>query len=655
MASTRPSRWIGRSSRYRDPPTADADDFVLGELPSGTVTIPAGSNGADIDGIAIAGDTDFEGRQPEDFRVSLTDPTSGETLAVATGRIENDDTLPLPSDESLEYFARVTAFQKGAVYEEFADGSPVPEAHEISDGYQIEQEFLGRTFNNSFYAVLLEADNRAPVLAIRGTSSDLLDRPVETAWDWLANADPRGVGFGEVDAVWADLEAVFENNENVSIVGHSQGGAQAQIIAARAEANGFDVGKVHTFNSAGVTVGPSAVPKNTLSTAESVRHYVSAGDVVSQAGETFLEGEVEYYDFDALNPIRPLQYVGSTHVGHWSQGVLYEELNDPAIYDPKYVVLKKPAGYDTPAGTLPFDYFQSAEYSHQDAGLFFDEEFFAFRFALALLPSFHANDDFNNPQLFDFFDEEIFNILKNRDGVENLRKDVSPIVDEFLLLLAQEAAIELPFAIGRQIQTIVEVSARWGAEKAIIAADFTADQIFALRDLRNEAWRATIDWSADQFEQLFGGENAPLVLTAPDGGSVTHSGSTPAVLQGQIDAPNDLIGAGGADALVGGQSTDQADGRGGDDTYTLFGGPDTIIKRPGQSDDVWTDFAPAEGDRIDIAAYGFRFRDVEFEVEDVGLRVLLGDDSILLKGFEGETLAPEDFIGLVPQCRAGGG
>ncbi|PTX55456.1 Calx-beta domain-containing protein [Litoreibacter ponti] len=72
--------------------TVNADDFVGGVLPSGTLTFAAGESTADIT-VQIAGDTDVEAN--ESIRLVISNPTDATLInTVAFGGVLNDDTPP---------------------------------------------------------------------------------------------------------------------------------------------------------------------------------------------------------------------------------------------------------------------------------------------------------------------------------------------------------------------------------------------------------------------------------------------------------------------------------------------------------------------------------------------------------------------------------
>ncbi|KUJ76298.1 hypothetical protein AVO45_13430 [Ruegeria marisrubri] len=129
---------------------------------------------------------------------------------------------------------------------------------------------------------------------------------------------------------------------------------------------------------------------------------------------------------------------------------------------------------------------------------------------------------------------------------------------------------------------------------------------------------------------IFGGSGGDQLITA-EGDDVLDGGI----------GNDDLRGGEGSDTLIGGL---------GNDTLTGGGGNDIFVKRPGESDDVITDFTKGatvlEGDKIDISGYGFAFGEVAFSPEAGGLRIILGTDSILLQGVGVSALEASDFIGL---------
>ncbi|MBO9403443.1 M10 family metallopeptidase C-terminal domain-containing protein, partial [Shimia sp. R9_3] len=103
---------------------------------------------------------------------------------------------------------------------------------------------------------------------------------------------------------------------------------------------------------------------------------------------------------------------------------------------------------------------------------------------------------------------------------------------------------------------------------------------------------------------------------------------------------DELQGGGGNDMLIGGEGSDTMIGGAGDDIF---------IKRPGEGDDIITDFqkgaGPDDGDKIDISAYDISLDDIVFEQEAGGFRISLGSDSILLQGISHEPFEVLSFGG----------
>ncbi|WP_216665622.1 cadherin domain-containing protein, partial [Pseudoruegeria sp. HB172150] len=91
---------------------ADADDFLGGVLPSGTVTFAAGETEVTLS-FDISGDTDIEG--DETFTLTLTD-AEGDT-ATATGTILNDENAPVFTAGQIGFDAIEVEEDQTAVYD----------------------------------------------------------------------------------------------------------------------------------------------------------------------------------------------------------------------------------------------------------------------------------------------------------------------------------------------------------------------------------------------------------------------------------------------------------------------------------------------------------------------------------------------------------
>ncbi|SLN74413.1 hypothetical protein ROA7023_03798 [Roseisalinus antarcticus] len=85
------------------------------------------------------------------------------------------------------------------------------------------------------------------------------------------------------------------------------------------------IASVTTFNPAGISrdVGNLANP----SLIGAVEHRVSAGDIVSLAGRTYLDGDVVIYDLDTIDLSSPWalwSHILTAHVDQWSREGLYD-------------------------------------------------------------------------------------------------------------------------------------------------------------------------------------------------------------------------------------------------------------------------------------------------------------------------------------------
>ena len=242
-----------------------------------------------------------------------------------------------PSDFLLEYIARHEVYRAGQLLD--FEGPRLNWKDKIYDsagnwtGYTVEKIFISA---ENFVAIGLESDTGEPILAVRGTAS---------GYDALiADLDPDGVGFNQFRDAWNDTDNELQNwvtaqsANGLHIVGHSLGGAQAQLVAAFASNAGLPIASLTTYNSAGV---PSAIEDfyNPLLVGN-VEHRISAGDIVSLAGDFFLEGSVFVYDLDTvsdLNPLSNLTHFIDAHTGHWSTAGQYLSDFDTSAADDSLV------------------------------------------------------------------------------------------------------------------------------------------------------------------------------------------------------------------------------------------------------------------------------------------------------------------------------
>ena len=192
-----------------------------------------------------------------------------------------------PTSADLEYIAKVTAYDFTSV----VTADTLLATQYLPLGYAVQPVFQSGTF----VALALTSDNGDPILAFRGTLP--LGGPAGWEQDWRANGNLTAVGYGEINPFRAQLLDWLRANPEAHITGHSQGGAQAQMIAAWATEAGIQIGNLVTFNSPGIDADDAA--RFVASKAGNVLHNIVQGDVVSMVGDRYVQGNVNYYDFDA--------------------------------------------------------------------------------------------------------------------------------------------------------------------------------------------------------------------------------------------------------------------------------------------------------------------------------------------------------------------
>ncbi|HUT09612.1 MAG TPA: hypothetical protein VMY42_03885 [Thermoguttaceae bacterium] len=283
---------VGVSFRTDDPSTvtvvytAFADGSGTKGLYTSQLTLIDGSLDADAVGtptrVVEVGDT-IAGLSGSVQGLYLGDPVNNEgqiafQLTTSSGKKAVVRANPAQAPVPFETLARGVAY--GKQEEEWAKGDQV-----IFDGedlgYTVDKVFDG---TRGFYGLGLLSDAYGPALVIRGT--DLL-----SALDWEANFDSRGVGYRQFTANWSKVSSWLSTLDvPADIVGHSLGGALGQWIAAAFTSAGGQIDQLVTFNSPGIsrTYADRFVPAN----ANQVTHYIVNGDLVSMAGEAFIDGGV---------------------------------------------------------------------------------------------------------------------------------------------------------------------------------------------------------------------------------------------------------------------------------------------------------------------------------------------------------------------------
>ena len=250
--------------------------------------------------------------------------------------------LHVPDTLDLEYAARVVAYLPDGWAGSYA----------LPAGYRLEAPI---TSANGFFAVPITSDTGQPILAVRGS--------VEIA-DLFTDVDPRGVGLGQVEGALIPLALWLADNPGVHVTGHSLGGAQAQIIAAKISDGtlgaGASTASVTTFNAPGIS--GSMADRFDPADGTEVRHFVAAGDLVSKAGQAFLPGDVALYHFDSLAGTDPADPQGlvltqllRSHTGHWAQ---------PGMLERGYLDYMLPPEFEVFSGTLTVEQLGAPGFSY---------------------------------------------------------------------------------------------------------------------------------------------------------------------------------------------------------------------------------------------------------------------------------------------------
>ena len=279
------------------------DPFFPGEFFGRELWFSDGTDG----GTQVASEinlVDFDGSDPRSLAVlggSLyfvaNDGVHGDEVWTTKKRLKADDPL-------FEILARDIAYRDSLT----AGGSAIAVGTEINleaIGYPspfiFQVDMVIHDATTGFDAYGLVADDSDPILLIRGSAG--ID-------DFFSDAMPAGVGVNQFEANQTELFQWIDDhsapNHNVSITGHSLGGALTQLVAAAYTAAGGELAQVVTFNAPGISSDRAAafIPAN----AERVMHYITNGDPVSLAGDAFIDGRWRRSNFDDLLILHNHQY-----------------------------------------------------------------------------------------------------------------------------------------------------------------------------------------------------------------------------------------------------------------------------------------------------------------------------------------------------------
>ncbi|MEG4319776.1 MULTISPECIES: Mbeg1-like protein [unclassified Microcoleus] len=206
-----------------------------------------------------------------------------------------------------------------------------------TNGYYIDRIF--DDLETGFYAIGFGSSDpkKPPVIVFRGT--DFIDGDAMFS-------DSRDIGLPEFeknkDSVKNWLTEIGQDTaKNPSkllpdVVGHSWGGAVAQIVASEYTSI---TGDIFTFNSPGVSASIANNFRKNLSKAgnKNVTHYIVSGDFVSLFGEAFITGKVFLQNFtdQTINPLTVLakhrteNLLTTPPADFFQRQISLEDLNSP--------------------------------------------------------------------------------------------------------------------------------------------------------------------------------------------------------------------------------------------------------------------------------------------------------------------------------------
>ncbi|MDO4575290.1 MAG: hypothetical protein Q4D98_08760, partial [Planctomycetia bacterium] len=251
---------------------------------------------------------------------SSTNPFGLTTLlnvSFAVGNVSTEE-----GSYSIQDFAKQCAYNTTYKINDTVEGE---------DGHTYElQKIITNNQEYGLYAqfwVPTDSEGAPAILTIRGTVKD---------WQSImSDTNFEGVGHEDFEECQADLlEYLKTTDRKVHITGHSLGGGQAQRLAAYATSQGIVLDGVTTYNSPGISNEEAKlfVSRN----GGSVHHYIVEGDVVSLAGEAFIEGTNTLYQVSGLNKHSGAQknyiYTGSDYISGSNHNISTADLNSPFFH-----------------------------------------------------------------------------------------------------------------------------------------------------------------------------------------------------------------------------------------------------------------------------------------------------------------------------------
>ncbi|WP_413176352.1 Calx-beta domain-containing protein [Anabaena azotica] len=320
---------------------------------------------------------------------------------------------------------------------------------------------------NGFYAFGLESTTgSSPVLVIRGT-----EPLANFGADIFSDADYRGVGFNQYLSALVTRNAdgltigdwlrsvSTTQSPTVDIIGHSLGGALAQLLSAQF-AN--IVRETVTFNSPGIAYSMVDLFENNGGHSENVTHYIVNGDPVSLAGLEYLPGKFSLLSFSERNILE----------NHLRSGLLDSGRGGSVNFSQKWF--------------SSVDDLNSLLFYHQDP------DYFAFQLALAALPVPGA--------------AALSAALTFRGTTESFR------INTGIALQLLGDAIELIISDSKFL-TAANIASRWGSFvwdnishwkddnwKAI--SQWNADKLTKASQWKDHGWQVASQWSADKLQNV---------------------------------------------------------------------------------------------------------------------------------------------------------
>jgi len=251
-----------------------------------TVTFLEGGTpppGAKIEVVAL---TPSQAQTVSDWRAraQVTNNWAGLSL---NGRVLESHTFTL--DEERAQLSRYEDLVRTDIYQSDVQTAVLSR---LGAGWRVDRIFSDAATNA--YGLGVIGPNGQALLLLRGSTLN--------SKDWLANIDPRGVGYAQYTALkdrvsgWATQVA---GTTPLVVLGQSQAGAEGQLHALNLAKLNIKT-TLRTFNSTGI-----ARAELTQVTAEQLKlidavHQVTTGDVVSTLGEVFVPGRVYNADVNSV-------------------------------------------------------------------------------------------------------------------------------------------------------------------------------------------------------------------------------------------------------------------------------------------------------------------------------------------------------------------